>query len=218
MATHIHVLNASGKLSSWLDRIHTTFGRAVETISAMIPVEDVDVVVRPGGRVIPELGMGGHSPSGSAVYLTLDPDNPKLSIQFEQVFTATLGHELHHCARHKGAGYGRTLGEALISEGLACHFESELPGGKVPFYAQAVHGDELTNLLERARPELFSSLYDHRVWFFGSPTQGIPRHAGYSMGFRTVQTYIVHNRIPASKLWALPADRFWNFASQHKAE
>jgi uncharacterized protein YjaZ len=210
MTAHIHVLNASGKLSQWLDRVHTTFDRAVEIISALIPVEDVDIVVRSGCQVIPELGMGGYSPSSSAAYLTLDPDNSNLSGHFEQKFLTTLGHELHHCVRHKGPGYGRSLGEALISEGLACHFESELPGGAIPFYAQAVQGDDLINLFERARPEFIMSSYDHRAWFFGSPAREIPRHAGYSMGFSVVQDYIAHHGMPASELWALPADRFWN--------
>ncbi|MES0476805.1 MULTISPECIES: DUF2268 domain-containing putative Zn-dependent protease [Citrobacter freundii complex] len=37
---------------------------------------------------------------------------------------------LHHAARWQGPGYGSTLGEALVSKGLADHFSLELFGGE----------------------------------------------------------------------------------------
>nr|WP_274517589.1 DUF2268 domain-containing putative Zn-dependent protease [Pseudomonas sp. GM18] len=61
--------------------------------------------------------------------MTLDPDNPNL---LPSLRTGTLHrqivHEVHHCLRIAGPGYGWTLGEALVSEGLAGQFVRHLLG------------------------------------------------------------------------------------------
>lgn len=46
---------------------------------------------------------------------------------------ATIIHELHHCSRSAGRGYGRTLLEALVSEALAQHFEADFREGVASF-------------------------------------------------------------------------------------
>jgi hypothetical protein len=77
---------------------------------------------------IPSLGMGGFAPTGHLVQLSFDPG----AEDFEELIVAhlprTLAHELHHCARWRGPGYGRSLGDALVSEGLADHFDLEVNG------------------------------------------------------------------------------------------
>jgi uncharacterized protein YjaZ len=202
----LHLLNASGKLSPWERRIEDAFAQSIKTLSAMLPVKNVDVVVQAGTRVIPETGIGGFSPSGEVVYITIDPNHSNFPGVLGTEFFATLGHELHHCARHTGPGYGRTLGEALVTEGLATNFEAELHGGKAPFYACAVRGADLESLAQRARRELQSSNYDHRAWFFGSAAKGFPRYSGYSLGFSIVAAYISRHALFASQLCAIPAE------------
>lgn len=206
MSIRLHLLNASGKLSPWERRLADAFAQSTETLAALLPVQNVDVVVQAGKRVIPETGIGGFSPSGEVVYITIDPDHPNFPSVLETEFLATVGHELHHCARHTGPGYGHTLGEALVTEGLATNFEAELRGGKAPFYACAVQGADLESLAQRARPELRSSKYDHRAWFFGSAARGFPRYSGYSLGFSIVAAYISRHATFASRLWELPAE------------
>ena len=39
-----------------------------------------------------------------------------------------VAHEVHYCLRMGGPGYGRSLGEALVSEGLAGRFVAKLFG------------------------------------------------------------------------------------------
>ncbi|MGB9430324.1 MAG: DUF2268 domain-containing putative Zn-dependent protease [Gammaproteobacteria bacterium] len=207
MSIKLHLLNAGGKLSPWSGRLEPAFAKSVGSIVALLAVDNVDIVVRAGHRVMPETGIGGYSPSADVVYITLDPEHPRLSTSFEREFLVTLGHELHHCARHSGPGYGRTLGEALITEGLACNFEAELPGGAAPFYARAVEGASLESIAERAKPELQHSPYAHRAWFFGSEIENLPRHAGYSLGFSIVAGYISRHATPASRLWDVPAEK-----------
>src|SRR6266852_4448589 len=161
MSIQLHLLNARGKLDLVRERVERAFSRGVEAVSALLPVSNIDVVVRADPFVLPETGMGSYSPSADVVYLTIDPANPNLFTDFDAEFLTTLGHELHHCMRHGGPGYGGTLGEALVTEGLACHFETELRGGVVPFYARALEDKALEALWARATSELKNSSYDH---------------------------------------------------------
>lgn len=209
MTIDLHLLNARGKLEPLRERVESVFSRGVEAISALLPVSNIDVIVR-AGPAIPEIGIGGYTFAADLLRLTIEPDNPNLLMDFDTKFLAMLGHEIHHCMRHDGPGYGRTLGEALVSEGLACHFEAELLGSAVPFYAVALDGSALEAMRARAHLELKSSPYNHDAWFFGSSELGIPRHTGYALGFSIVAQYIERCGTPASRLWDVPAEAFYS--------
>jgi uncharacterized protein YjaZ len=205
---NLHVLDARGTMSALRSRVEGAFLDSVRRVSLLLPIDTIDVVVSCSKFVVPETGFGGYCPSADVLYIWIDPQNPNLLANFDAEFLATLGHELHHCMRNRGPGYGRTLGEALVSEGLACHFETELRGGAVPFYARALDAGSLTALRERAHAARNSS-YNHRAWFFGSQSEGIPMYAGYSVGFSIVGHYMDRHGIQASRLWNAPADAFF---------
>jgi uncharacterized protein YjaZ len=204
---NLHVLDARGTLSALRGRVEAAFSDSVQRVALLLPIANVDVVVSCSKFVVPETGFAGFCPSADVLYISIDPENPNLLPNFDVEFLATLGHELHHCMRNGGPGYGRTLGEALVSEGLACHFETELRGGASPFYARALDASSLRALRERAHTER-NSPYKHRAWFFGSP-EGIPMYAGYSVGFSIVAPYIDRHGIPASRLWNAPSGAFY---------
>ncbi len=209
MTINIHILNSSGKLDLIYQKIETAFSKSIKIISDLLPADNIDVVIQSGSTVIPEIGLCGYSPNEDILYITVDPKNKNLHKNFNTEFLAALGHELHHCLRHKSIGYGETLSEALISEGLACHFESELRRGKAPFYAKALKDEIIEDIWKKATVELDSSSYNHSEWFFGSLKRSIPNHAGYSLGFNKVSKYILKCGIPASKLWATPSSEFY---------
>ncbi|WCE07248.1 DUF2268 domain-containing putative Zn-dependent protease [Pseudomonas sp. JBR1] len=203
MSCVLHLLNASGRLDPWRAILEETFTDALPRIAAHLPEQRVDVVVQAGAWVIPELGLNGYSPDAERVFLTLDPDSPHLQQAFPDHFTALLGHELHHCLRHAGPGYGSTLGEALVSEGLACQFERELTG-RLPFYAQAAPQDMAAHW-EALGAEL-DQPYDHARWFFGSGD--LPRHLGYALGSWRVGRYLQRHGLTAATSGQRPADTF----------
>lgn len=101
----------------------------------------------------------------------------------------------------------QTIGEALISEGLACLFPHQIYGYEPEPWEQLDNGFEMTALVERAlaewhEPNLMSP------WFRGG--DGLPPRAVYSVG-----TWIVANRIAEwgegatpAKLACLPAEKF----------
>lgn len=191
MPTQLHILNASGQFDTIRERIETCFAKSMKDIESLLGIGSVDVVVSSNPQsVIPELGIGGHSPSGNLVFLAVAPDHPNVLKGFESAFRHLLAHELHHCARWSGPGYGQTLAEAMISEGLACMFEAEICEGEIPFYAQALSSEQVAQLLSRAESELHNKTYNHAAWFFGDAAKNIPRHAGYSIGYDLVSRII----------------------------
>lgn len=207
MTTTLHILNATGELNSFTNKIESTFAQSISTIKNLIPVENVDVIVASDAKsALPETGICGYAPSANRVFISIDPDNKQLIKNFETLFLSMLGHELHHCCRWKNPGYGSTLREALVSEGLACHFEAELTGN-IPFYAQAISTAAVNEALIRATQELDLAEYNHHAWFFGAGAQ--PRHTGYTLGFHIVSQHISETNVKASKLFGEPAQTFY---------
>lgn len=136
---------------------------------------------------LPETGVGGYAPLPHWIQVTLTPQNPHFLQTWRAEVPATLAHELHHARRWRGPGYGQTLLEALVSEGLAQHYEVEERGGPPPYAHLEADLDELWR---RAEPELSAPTYDHNTWFYGSAA-GLPRWAGYAPGFELVRRFLL---------------------------
>ncbi len=209
MNVELHILNAHGRLTPYLRAIESAFHSSVERVKALMPVCGIDVVVCVEPTyVIPALGLGGYSPAADRVFLPTDPANKRFAESLETEFLPALGHELHHCMRRGTVGFGHTLGEALVTEGLACHFETELRNGKIPVYASALQKDDIARLMARAQEEFDNADYNYQEWFFGEG-ENIPFYAGYTLGFALVSRYIDKHSVKASRLYAEPAESFY---------
>jgi uncharacterized protein YjaZ len=209
MSCALHILNADGKLSPWVERIKAAFAASSTLVEARLPVGPVDVVVyNDADYVVPKLGMSGFCSSPRRMYLPLDIENPDLLVNFETVFQGFFAHELHHCARRAVPGFADTLGQALVSEGLACCFEAELPGGRVPIYATQVSGHRLQAMRTMASTELNAPLQGWGAWFFGESEPDIPLHAGYSLGYALVSKWLMQHGQTAAEAYAQPAPQF----------
>jgi uncharacterized protein YjaZ len=145
-----------------------------------------------GPRAIPEVGVGGFTdPTTGDVSIWLDP-NSRLGVptMLRTWLPLTLAHELSHSARIlAGPGYGRMLGEAIVTEGLADEFSKTVVANapRVPWT------DGLTPAQEKqawADAQALLSTADfslHATWFFGAGA--IPRWAGYTLGSHIVAAY-----------------------------
>jgi uncharacterized protein YjaZ len=210
VTVQLHLLNAGGQFDAIRSRVEDSFFDSVSTIARWLELPAVDIVVRVDANgVLPELGVGGRAESADRISVAIDPQSIHFETQFEAGFKRLLAHELHHCTRWSGPGYGRTLAEALISEGLACMFETEIDPGDPPFYARALSEGQLSELLVRAEAERMHEAYDHVAWFFGSASKGIPRHAGYSLGYELVARHIQRHRGNAALLVKTAAADFY---------
>ncbi len=95
-----------------------------------------------------------------------------------------------------------------MSEGLACVFETGFRGGVPPFRARALDAAALRDVEATARPHYDDRRYGHREWFLGAPERGLPRHAGYSLGFELVARHVRGTGRTAAQLVGVPAAVF----------
>lgn len=184
MSWQLHWLEASGDLRPWRETIAEEVEIARRAVAGVLPVSPLDILVqRLPDAVIPETGTTGQAHRGNLFSLTLDPGNPNFERSLrEGGLRRTVAHEVHHCMRMTGPGYGWTLGEALVSEGLAGRFVSHLFGSPPEPWECAV-SDEVLKAHLPDNPTLLSNGHDHRAWFFGVGGR-YPRWLGYTLGYR----------------------------------
>jgi hypothetical protein len=158
-------------------------------------------VVLDGVWSIPEIGVGGvtHRRTGDVLISIGEapPDGVKAAL--ETWIPAILAHELHHSSRVRmGPGYGITLAEALVTEGLADHFAAEaFPDTPPQPWDNALSAAQEAGLWRQAEPVLKApGGYDHRAWFFGGGD--LPRWAGYTLGYRIAEAYLGDDRSASS--------------------
>lgn len=189
-STYLHLLNADGSFNKYQTTLQQIFDDSLAKIAQLIPVEKVDVVVRNYKEgTIPEVGIGGYAPDKKEISITINLSFPNIEQVFYTEFPDTLAHELHHVARWKSVGYGRTLFEAIVSEGLADDFATRLIYKKPHLWDTALHDKEILKYFGRAKKEFSSKDYNHNSWFFGDKKLKIPRWTGYSLGNYVVQQY-----------------------------
>ena len=180
----VHWLDARGAVASYREAVVAALAEVEARTRGLIELPPLDLVVQAvPGRGVPGIGHVGFTPHPGAVVLTLDPAEPRLPDNFGAPLARTIAHELHHALRWDGPGYGRTLGEALVSEGLAGHFVRELFDSEPEPWERALDG---TGMVPHARDAVrdWSGPYDHGAWFFGTGDR--PNWTGYALGHALV--------------------------------
>lgn len=208
-ASIVRVDDPGGALREHETTIRELLESTAQQVSLALELSGVTIAVIPDrGRAIAGYGLGGFTPSGSLVEMYVDPSFPGLAQHLADRVPRLAAHELHHARRWRGPGYGRTLFDAIVSEGLADHFSVELLGEPPPPWSDAFPRDRTAHFFDLARPELDSSTYDHERWFFSaSPT--LPRWTGYTLGYRVVEAYKASRPgTTAAQLVTTPAEAF----------
>jgi uncharacterized protein YjaZ len=203
---HIHLLDAAGHLHEHREHILERTDQTVQRVRELIPVEHVDVmIVENPSWTIPNVGLGGYSPTPHLVQIWLDPNVTDFEHNLERELAPTLAHELHHAIRWHNPGYGQTLLEAMVTEGLAQAFEIPFRDGQVPQYAILENPARMDELMELAQLEFQNTTYDHNGWFFGSKARDIPRWTGYALGFEIAKRYFEKADTTAGAAYAVTA-------------
>lgn len=192
-----YIANSTGELDPLIKIIDKSLDKIIPVAEEDLNANQIDIIfVSAPLLAIPEYGIGGNSPGPNHVYISFDPKSDKIT---QSGIEESLLHEIHHCMRWRDPGYGMTLGEALISEGLACLYE-EQKTGNVPLYAE-VNVNKKTK--ELAKKEINSNEYNHSDWFFGS--KEIVRWFGYSYGYQLSKAYSEKTDKSAAELVHTPA-------------
>lgn len=204
MTIQIYVLLASGRFEGFADSVRSSVRRTCSLVEQALPLANVDIVVRDDRfRFIPEWGIGGFTPDAHTVQINLDAARID-EVMLNERLPRCVAHELHHAGRWLNPGYGLQLFEAIVTEGLADHFASELLNQSQPPWAGALADDDVPTVKAIAESDLDASLHDHQAWFFGSQPNRIPRWAGYSLGWRVVEHHL--GREPGCSSAALVAE------------
>jgi len=170
----------------------------------------VSVVVDPDAA-IPEVGVGGFTnPASGAVLISLSREAPVPVRESVTVWLRqTVAHELNHSKRIlDGPGYGTTLGEAIVTEGLADNFSIVAYPETPPIpWTNALQPDELDRLsaVAHASAGALRTREMHRQWFFGA--DDLPRWAGYTIGATWVRDFLTaHPEVDATAATLLTAN------------
>ena len=184
-----HLLNARGQLALLEDLLRTTLEDARTSLEAVGQPIKLDVVIRAADYPMPEaLLVGGSAYAPGRIELTIDvARNVPAEILREQLLK-TIYHEYHHAVRWDGPGYGNSLGEALVSEGLAQVFVHEMMVCPPEPWEAPLSEHEMSHLCKLAYDAFDDEDYSHDAWFFGS--ESLPNWAGYSRGKLLVVRYL----------------------------
>lgn len=203
---NFHFIDARGALIDHRNWLHTRLLETYEKAIALLPLRPLDVIVKAGTHVIAEKGHLGYAPEPGLIFLTVNPASDIFRANQEASLERMFAHELHHAARWDGPGYGSSLGEALVSEGLAGAFAQEICGG-LPEPWERLDVSDIRCHVEMAASYWHRKDYGHDAWFFG--VSDLPRWLGYSLGFQLVKRFLLeHEGSTSSSLVDMDAQAF----------
>lgn len=180
---------------------------AVRKTGEFLPIPQTTITLRPSRHVIYGHGhAGATSEDGFRIGIMLNPDFPDRANLLGTELPRSVSHELHHAARFQALGHTKSLAEAIVREGLAVRFETDVWGGHPSAWATALDGKQLDEFTRRFFQESdhADGSYDHAAWFFGSGD--FPRWTGYAVGYELIRQYLDMNQgESAASLFATPA-------------
>lgn len=177
---NIHFLNARHQLTPIMSEVRAAARQAVALAADRADLPDFDLIVRAGTEVVPEWGVSGRAPEAGVIELVVNP------ARFQPDFAIrALVRQMFHLIRWDGPGRGKSLGEALVGEGLAGHFVLLVLGGK-PDPWDATRPS--SGLSRRALNEWSRLGVDHGEWFAGKGK--LRKWSGFGLGHRLIGAYL----------------------------
>lgn len=186
--------------------IQSVTRNAIEQTSRYLPLHELTISIKNDPKkVIPGHAHAGWTHSSKDVQIKVNPTNSNKEHLLHVELSRSVSHELHHAVRAKALPHeNRSLGSAIIKEGLATIFETEVWGGTPSEWAKPLAKEQMDDLLKNVLVEKEDPHYNHGRWFFG--TSDLPRWAGYSIGVTLIKEYIrLHPNETAATLVATPA-------------
>lgn len=197
---HLHPLNARHGLTRILSDIRAAARLAVARVGEHADLPDFDLVIRAAtGAGHPKGGLAARSPAPGVIEMAQDVD------RFDpDLFIRALVRHACHLIRWDGPGYGKSLGEALVSEGLAGHFVVQVLGGQPDAVDATVPAPGAARL---AMNEWARRDYDHARWFMGGGD--LKNGTGFGLAHRLIAAHLATNSdSSAASLAQMRADDF----------
>ena len=210
MPINISMLNATGKLNKYTSVLEDKIQNTLEKISDYFLLDCLDITVTPfhKGDASPS-GIGGYSLSPHRVELLLDCDREDLDEVINNELASVLAHEIHHSVRIGLGVPSDTLGQQIITEGMACHFELAITNGKIPSLFNSLKNHDWQILLEQMKPLLDEKNQSVSKYFLGSEPDKFPKYAGYWVGFNLISLYVEKHQTGEFELAGMDSERFF---------
>ena len=148
---------------------------------------------------VPGIGVGAAPGPGSGeLSITLD-EKSKIGLgrSIATWVPASLARILYLNSRaREGPGYGETLGDALVSEGLSDHFVAQAfpKTPPQPWDHRNMTARQEAGIWRRAKRDLIiPGSYDHAEWF-ETGSNSLPHWSGYTFAYRLVAPYLAAGR------------------------
>ncbi|MFZ3504058.1 DUF2268 domain-containing putative Zn-dependent protease [Vibrio harveyi] len=211
MSYRVTLLNATGELSPLAEYLHQKLDDLSSQLSSYFDLSNkdlsnkdlsnkdlsnndlsnVDLTVSPFNRNdVPQTGIGGYCLSAYRVEILLDTQRADIKNVIEKELAAVLAHELHHLFRMRAGENGVALGDVLIMEGLACHFERKVNGGVTPSLFEQIKDQDWRPFYAEMKDKLTSLDYNFDAYFLGSDESRWPKYMGYWVGYNLVAEYL----------------------------
>ena len=194
-----------GKLQNYLNIINKVFEDAAsissEKISPTDFIESISIVCKNSpDRCIKEDGVSGYTVHAGLIDLYVDSDNIN-----EGAIYSTICHEISHAKRFsKLNSYDGRLISGLIFEGIAVAFEDEVRNDKYEesYFLSTIKSRSGTKkLILAVKDDLYKEDYDYmKIFINGDAEKGLPRWAGYEIGYYIVKEYMRITNKKASEL------------------
>ena len=187
--------------------LEAVLSRAISAIDA----SDIEITIGSDPeRAILETGVGGSTENPYKILVWIDPNHANVQDNIVKEVQSTVVHELHHAMRNRLYPWPGTLLDDIVGEGLADHFDIEINGQRQKPWSQALSGKELVAYRIMAEPHFHeqNTEEDYYKWVLGSEEDGIPRWAGYALGFQLVGDYLSRTGKKASELVSLESSEF----------
>ena len=209
MNIKINILNSTNKLTSVYDFLEERIDFTVDKVKTHFDYGPIDITVAPFHKgKAPSSGIGGYANSPHRVEILLDGERSDLKSIIESELIDVLSHELHHSIRIGFDLPVETLGEHLILEGLACHFEHTITNGKQSSLFTKFENCDWKQLFDTMRPFLNKKEFPFNKFFHGSEPDVYPNYAGYWVGFNLIADYVARTGASDSSMVGLEAHEF----------
>ncbi|MDJ0805959.1 MAG: DUF2268 domain-containing putative Zn-dependent protease [Gammaproteobacteria bacterium] len=211
MTINIVFLNATGKLDNHVEILEREIENSLKKVSDYFLLADLDITVTPfhTGEECPA-GLGGYALSPHREELLIDCERGDVKEVIDTQLLAVLSHEIHHSMRLGLGHHLETLAQQHIMEGLACHFEQTISGGRQPTLFKELQDYDWQMSLSNISPLLSEKDHSFEKLFLGSHPEEYPKYAGYWIGFKLVSQYVLNNTASDTDFIGMEADKFFD--------
>ncbi len=205
-----------------LTKIETVLGitgKQDKVLFSVLDSPEDQLAPRAGGTAFPrnQSKKNGLTLSPILIFLTLPSSVSIWDNLVRKELNRALAHEMHHAKREDLCGYGGSLGQTFVSEGLACCFEEEFEN--IPHWSRHLIADE--NYLHA-----FQKYAQRMVWHLKKPEKkweydlrllgrkdhpDYPAYCGYTLGYLVCSEWLRIHGLKASQQIGTKAHEIWNW-------